>query len=101
MNPEDAEVCTSVLITRYQNIVEVSTLRIPNWVCRAPVFCITRDEIKSQDENSLKEMKERIKLIFSPKLVLAGVSSPFLDLSYMRLHLYSFSYCSSNQGLSE
>ncbi len=25
MNPEDAEVCTSILITRYQNIVEVST----------------------------------------------------------------------------
>jgi hypothetical protein len=54
-------------------------------VCRAPIFSITRDEIKSQDENRLKEMKERIELVFSPKLVLTGVSSPVLDLSYMRL----------------
>jgi hypothetical protein len=70
-------------------------------VCRAPIFSITRDEIKSQDENTLNEMKERIKLVVSPKLVLTGVSSPVLDLSYMRLYLYSFSYCSSNQSLSE
>jgi hypothetical protein len=64
-------------------------------VCGGPIFSITRDEIKSQDENSLKEMNERIKLVFSPKLVLTGVSSPVLDLPYMCLYLYNFSYCSS------
>jgi hypothetical protein len=101
MNPQDAEGCTSVLIIRYQNTVELSTSSIPNTVCRAPISSITRDEIKSQDEINLKEMKERIKLVFSPKLVLTGVSSAVLDLSCMRLYLYRFSYGSSNQALSE
>jgi len=40
----------------------------------------TGDKIKSQDEIRTEEKQERIKLVFSPKLVLTGVSPLVLDL---------------------
>jgi hypothetical protein len=55
-----------------------------------------RDRVKSWDENSIQEMKKRIKLVFSPKLVCTVVSSPDLDLPSTRLHCCC-SCCSSNQ----
>jgi hypothetical protein len=52
-----------------------------------PSFAKTEDEITNQDENSIhrkkNEKKERIKLVFSSKLVLPGVSSPVMDLLYL------------------
>jgi hypothetical protein len=57
-----------------------------------------RDRIKSWDENNIQEMKKRIKLVFSHKLVCTVVSSPDLDLPFACLHCCC-SCCSSNQSL--
>jgi hypothetical protein len=40
----------------------------------------TGDKIKTQDENRTEEKQQRTKLVFSPKLVLTGVSPLVLDL---------------------
>jgi hypothetical protein len=63
-------------------------------------FVKTRDEIKSEDEKCtrLKEL-EGTKLVFSPKLVLTGVSTPVLNFS--SLHLQCHSNSSFNQLLSK
>jgi hypothetical protein len=52
---------------------------------------------ESQDENSLQGTT---KLVFSPKLVLMGFSTPILDLPYL-CALIAGSYSLLNQALSE
>ncbi len=63
-----------------------------------PSFTKTGDKMRSQDENGTQDKnlkkkgkkKEGIKLVFSPKLVLPGVSPLVLDSPYLCFHCTSY-----------